>query len=74
MARVMPVSAPECKFAPCIAGQIGYLTPMDDKKPQNNVPLPPDEEKPVPVKEPPSEKPDPTRFGDWERNGRCIDF
>jgi hypothetical protein len=18
--------------------------------------------------------PDPTRFGDWERNGRCIDF
>ncbi len=20
------------------------------------------------------EGPDPTRFGDWERNGRCIDF
>ena len=20
------------------------------------------------------EKPDPTRFGDWEINGRCIDF
>lgn len=19
-------------------------------------------------------KPDPTRFGDWERSGRCIDF
>jgi hypothetical protein len=19
-------------------------------------------------------KPDPTRFGDWEKNGRCIDF
>jgi hypothetical protein len=19
-------------------------------------------------------KPDPTRYGDWERNGRCIDF
>lgn len=19
-------------------------------------------------------RPDPTRFGDWERNGRCIDF
>ncbi|MEE3291844.1 MAG: DUF1674 domain-containing protein [Pseudomonadota bacterium] len=18
--------------------------------------------------------PDPTRFGDWEKNGRCIDF
>lgn len=21
-----------------------------------------------------TEGPDPTRFGDWERNGRCIDF
>lgn len=20
------------------------------------------------------EGPDPTRYGDWERNGRCIDF
>ena len=20
------------------------------------------------------EKPDPTRYGDWEKNGRCIDF
>lgn len=21
-----------------------------------------------------SDRPDPTRFGDWEKNGRCIDF
>lgn len=21
-----------------------------------------------------TQKPDPTRYGDWERNGRCIDF
>jgi len=21
-----------------------------------------------------TQKPDPTRFGDWEKNGRCIDF
>ncbi|MAR56531.1 MAG: DUF1674 domain-containing protein [Rickettsiales bacterium] len=21
-----------------------------------------------------SEKPEPTRYGDWEINGRCIDF
>jgi len=21
-----------------------------------------------------SPRPDPTRYGDWERNGRCIDF
>lgn len=20
------------------------------------------------------QKPEPTRYGDWERNGRCIDF
>ncbi|MEQ8667418.1 MAG: DUF1674 domain-containing protein [Rhodospirillales bacterium] len=20
------------------------------------------------------ERPDPTRYGDWEKNGRCIDF
>ena len=25
----------------------------------------------VPV---PAARPDPTRYGDWERNGRCIDF
>lgn len=25
----------------------------------------------APVQRPP---PDPTRYGDWERNGRCIDF
>jgi hypothetical protein len=31
--------------------------------------------RPVPDKEP-VERPalDPTRYGDWEKNGRCIDF
>ena len=24
--------------------------------------------------EPEKKKPDPTRYGDWEKNGRCIDF
>lgn len=23
---------------------------------------------------PEKKKPDPTRYGDWEKNGRCIDF
>lgn len=23
---------------------------------------------------PRTDKPDPTRFGDWEKGGRCIDF
>ncbi|WP_323135355.1 DUF1674 domain-containing protein [Dyella silvatica] len=26
---------------------------------------------PIPVERP---APDPTRYGDWEKNGRCIDF
>jgi hypothetical protein len=41
----------------------------------------PEEKKPEPVKtpEPPKEiggpkGPEPTRYGDWEKNGRCIDF
>jgi hypothetical protein len=34
---------------------------------------------PAPAKSPPAEiggpsGPEPTRFGDWERNGRCTDF
>jgi len=29
----------------------------------------------IPVKEIGGRKgPDPTRYGDWEKNGRCIDF
>lgn len=29
---------------------------------------------PVPVEHGGREGPEPTRFGDWEKNGRCIDF
>jgi hypothetical protein len=29
---------------------------------------------PVPVEVGGREGPDPTRYGDWEKNGRCIDF
>lgn len=47
---------------------------METKPKDDPVPLPPDEEKPQPIKEPPSPRPDPTRFGDWEMNGRAIDF
>ena len=37
-------------------------------------------EVPTPAKLPPVQEhggpkgPEPTRFGDWERNGRCVDF
>lgn len=50
-----------------------YVGGMDKPKQHEPVPFPPDEPKPEPVKEP-APKPDPTRFGDWEMNGRCIDF
>ena len=34
-----------------------------------------DSEKSVPLRQKTEEQPpDPTRFGDWEKNGRCIDF
>ena len=34
-----------------------------------------DSEESVPLKPKTKEQlPDPTRFGDWEKNGRCIDF
>jgi hypothetical protein len=29
---------------------------------------------PAPAPRPDPARPDPTRYGDWERNGRCIDF
>lgn len=49
-----------------------YFTRMDKPKTQ------PDEEKPaehVPPKEiGGSKKPEPTRYGDWEINGKCVDF
>ena len=44
-----------------------------------SVPLPPNpEDKREPAapleKVPTDSRPDPTRYGDWEINGRCIDF
>lgn len=39
-----------------------------------------DEQRSKPALEPPAEEiggprgPEPTRYGDWERNGRCTDF
>ena len=44
-------------------------------------PMPPEEDKrpPKPAEKPPREiggprGPEPTRYGDWEINGRCTDF
>jgi hypothetical protein len=49
---------------------------IDDATPSTDLPAP----KPAPVAtDLPVEHggragPEPTRFGDWEKNGRCIDF
>ncbi len=56
------------------AGGCPMFAGMNKPKDDEPVPFPPDEQKPEPVKEPPASKPEPTRFGDWEVNGRCIDF
>ena len=54
---------------------------------ESRVPTDPDTPRPAPVPAAPGEGdasvatevggrdgPEPTRFGDWEKNGRCIDF
>jgi len=59
---------------------------MEDNEQQDasESPLPPPPGEPTspsteaPVARPPEfggrDGPDPTRYGDWEKNGRCIDF
>ena len=43
--------------------------PDDMEKPATDADLQPDD-----LNEAQPPKPDPTRYGDWEKNGRCIDF
>jgi len=55
------------------------VTPMFDKPIQIEPPEPPPEaEQKVPAAAPREvggrDGPEPTRFGDWELRGRCIDF
>lgn len=49
---------------------------MDDEKHQGNAPArapePPPPERPVEIGG--ADGPEPTRYGDWERNGRVSDF
>ncbi len=54
---------------------------MSDKPQDNSLPVAPEvlarklkqlEDIPTEIGGP--QGPEPTRFGDWERNGRCIDF
>jgi hypothetical protein len=55
---------------------------MNAPQEKQSRPVPPEAAEPAPqpaVQKPPREiggrdGPDPTRFGDWEKAGRCIDF
>jgi hypothetical protein len=62
---------------PQIIGQSEPATDAD-ALPEGATP-PSNERAPSPPDSPPVEiggrkGPDPTRYGDWEKNGRCIDF
>ena len=41
-------------------------------KPPDPAPKPREEERPAEIGGP--KGPEPTRYGDWERKGRCVDF
>jgi len=43
-----------------------------DSDPRRVLPVPPLPARPVEIGG--RDGPDPTRYGDWEKNGRCIDF
>ncbi|MEO6967409.1 MAG: DUF1674 domain-containing protein [Rhodanobacteraceae bacterium] len=45
------------------------ISPAGASKPQNESAVPAGGES-----ESATKRPDPTRYGDWEKNGRCIDF
>ncbi|NKB19996.1 MAG: DUF1674 domain-containing protein [Alphaproteobacteria bacterium] len=47
----------------------------DKKNPDVGKPVEETAESPIPSKEHGGQEgPDPTRFGDWEKGGRCVDF
>lgn len=49
--------------------------PESDAATADAVPVPPDTvDAPVEREIGGRDGPDPTRYGDWEKNGRCIDF
>jgi len=57
------------------------MTMSDTSRPTESRPASASAEPPVVPAQPAGEKaaterlaPDPTRYGDWEKNGRCIDF
>lgn len=50
------------------------VRPPHVKPPVHWVNSPPPAPAAVPPRPDPDERPDPTRYGDWERNGIAVDF
>ncbi len=46
----------------------------DDIVPQEPTPAPAETDAKLPIEIGGRQGPEPTRYGDWEKNGRCIDF
>lgn len=49
------------------SSEAGKDSPNESTAPDDQIEPPARDGKPV-------QRPDPTRYGDWEKNGRCIDF
>ena len=74
--------APQPVAAKCLAGSAGgsISKEMSTRKPEAE-PAPPPAAQPEQNRTPPKPEeiggrkgPDPTRYGDWEKDGRCVDF
>ncbi|XUP35480.1 DUF1674 domain-containing protein (plasmid) [Xanthomonas axonopodis pv. vasculorum] len=64
------------KSTSCESTMIGHPTPTpaqnSETQPSSQEHIP--EKKPLPKEIGGRDGPEPTRYGDWEKNGRCIDF
>lgn len=49
-------------------------TPRDESEPKGPEPTPAAPAQPLPREIGGRPGPEPTRYGDWEKDGRCIDF
>jgi hypothetical protein len=64
------VTASERASAPVDGAATGATEPLGEvDAPETAASVPP-----APVEIGGREGPEPTRFGDWEKNGRCVDF
>ncbi|MGO9425045.1 MAG: DUF1674 domain-containing protein [Steroidobacteraceae bacterium] len=66
-------------YPPLFSGKLCPVMPQNEDSPEVPKPLPGARQTPPVPSRPPRELggvsgPEPTRYGDWESRGRCIDF